>query len=555
MRLTALLILLFKINTTIGQNLLPNGSFENMSDFWANFDQKILVDSCNGRQFRPQYFQNIYQLRPKNNTTKVWNFPYSFIGCKDTNRLIYETAYHGQNCLALMSYGANYFAMDLDAPLKKGLTYSVSYFVSSGPVLYKPVGGIRQPINYSNPMGFMLSSALEEAPSQFYSYKTKSKTYQMPKMTTTIGWQRMEQTFRADSSNFKYITFGFFDSNYVVTNIQIFKDADYAKNIIKEGYNYFIDSIILRPVGIKKPEISGAPLRICQGQKIKIHNKTLENIGWFVNGKTVLVDSILEFKVTENSKIIGWNSEGADTIEITVDSIAAPPIVTQDTLWCYNSVNLTASGGIYSSLKWLPGNQTTTQITVTDTLPKYIELTRGFCKDTIKISIAHLCAPQLPADTTVCLNASITIHNKYDEIAIWSVNGEAKGSAKSITLNNVQSPLLVKAENTIGYDEMGIQIKEDCFDNFKYFVPNVFTPNGAQPNEYFGPICNGQANWQLQVFDMWGQKVFDSGKNSTSYWNGTSYSSGLYAYKLSITHNYLGTEYIENTTGVLLLIR
>lgn len=51
-------------------------------------------------------------------------------------------------------------------------------------------------------------------------------------------------------------------------------------------------------------------------------------------------------------------------------------------------------------------------------------------------------------------------------------------------------------------------------------VPNAFTPNGDSKNDLFAPVlpthCNFQA-YELQVYNRWGKKVFDTNLMNTDY--------------------------------------
>lgn len=63
------------------------------------------------------------------------------------------------------------------------------------------------------------------------------------------------------------------------------------------------------------------------------------------------------------------------------------------------------------------------------------------------------------------------------------------------------------------------------------FIPNVFTPNGDDKNEYFqvSDFLQGAA---LKVFNRWGKEVHSS-MNYTNDWNGGLLPSGTYFYTLT----------------------
>lgn len=71
-----------------------------------------------------------------------------------------------------------------------------------------------------------------------------------------------------------------------------------------------------------------------------------------------------------------------------------------------------------------------------------------------------------------------------------------------------------------------------------FFIPNVFTPNDDGINDVFGIEYSGNAPFHLQVFNRWGQKVFES-NSPLEQWNGRGsrgeeLSAGVYYYVLKI---------------------
>ncbi len=57
-------------------------------------------------------------------------------------------------------------------------------------------------------------------------------------------------------------------------------------------------------------------------------------------------------------------------------------------------------------------------------------------------------------------------------------------------------------------------------DGFVMFVPNAFTPNGDGQNDVFRIYGHGFSILRFQVFDRWGELIFES-KDGTAGWDGT----------------------------------
>ncbi|MBX3162904.1 MAG: gliding motility-associated C-terminal domain-containing protein [Bacteroidetes bacterium] len=56
--------------------------------------------------------------------------------------------------------------------------------------------------------------------------------------------------------------------------------------------------------------------------------------------------------------------------------------------------------------------------------------------------------------------------------------------------------------------------------DFTIFVPNIFTPNGDNLNETFKPVVRGQKEYRFQIFNRWGQKIFET-TDINQGWDGT----------------------------------
>src|SRR5690606_36131591 len=57
-------------------------------------------------------------------------------------------------------------------------------------------------------------------------------------------------------------------------------------------------------------------------------------------------------------------------------------------------------------------------------------------------------------------------------------------------------------------------------DEFAFFIPNAFTPNGDGLNDTFYPVIYGVTEYAFYIFDRWGNVVFQSNQIGEA-WNGT----------------------------------
>jgi gliding motility-associated-like protein len=87
---------------------------------------------------------------------------------------------------------------------------------------------------------------------------------------------------------------------------------------------------------------------------------------------------------------------------------------------------------------------------------------------------------------------------------------------------------------------------------FTFFIPNSFTPNRDKHDNGFRGTGVGIVNYQLQIFDRWGNLIWQS-HNLDEYWNGKANGGSdyiqedVYVWKVFLTdvfgrqHHYLGT--------------
>lgn len=68
------------------------------------------------------------------------------------------------------------------------------------------------------------------------------------------------------------------------------------------------------------------------------------------------------------------------------------------------------------------------------------------------------------------------------------------------------------------------------------YIPNAFTPNGDGLNDSFGGMGEGITDYNMQIFDRWGNLLFES-NNIDVQWDGNYKNEivpmGVYVFKLS----------------------
>jgi len=85
------------------------------------------------------------------------------------------------------------------------------------------------------------------------------------------------------------------------------------------------------------------------------------------------------------------------------------------------------------------------------------------------------------------------------------------------------------------------------------YIPNSFTPNGDGINDTFGIKGEGRFEFNLVIFNRWGEKIFES-SNANNQWDGTyknePVQQGEYIFQLMAN----GKEY-KGQNGKVTLLR
>ena len=143
------------------------------------------------------------------------------------------------------------------------------------------------------------------------------------------------------------------------------------------------------------------------------------------------------------------------------------------------------------------------------------------CSATGNYVLAYLYSFSISTGPSVTINLGQSIELNY------TVNGNAGTitsniwtPANSLSCDNCAGPFaspditttyLISVENQLGCtatDTVTIYVNPD----YTFYIPNVFTPNGDGNNDYFQVFgnLNGINYFEIQIFNRWGEKVFDS---------------------------------------------
>ena len=139
-------------------------------------------------------------------------------------------------------------------------------------------------------------------------------------------------------------------------------------------------------------------------------------------------------------------------------------------------------------------------------------------------------------------------------ILLFVVNAVAQNSSDAV--NTYRVTAYQKNNNEVVSVSNEVQITPAAV----IYIPNAFTPNGDGMNDTFGAIGEGIIEYTLQIFNRWGELIFESNDIKVQ-WDGVYKNDiapiDVYVYKLAAKGpnlNGKGTKKIYKSGSVTLVI-
>lgn len=157
--------------------------------------------------------------------------------------------------------------------------------------------------------------------------------------------------------------------------------------------------------------------------------------------------------------------------------------------------------------------------------------TTSICIDTSMFSVSNITVNPKPyagftfsPQVTTIFDPDIFIYNKAsNDVVSWNYTfGDGSGtiypSEMHTYLEYGDYVITQIVNNKYGcYDTLPQIVK--ILPEFRFWIPNCFTPDGNLLNDNFMPIAIGIINYEFDIFDRWGEKIFST-KNPKQGWNG-----------------------------------
>jgi gliding motility-associated-like protein len=263
------------------------------------------------------------------------------------------------------------------------------------------------------------------------------------------------------------------------------------------------------------------------------------------------------------------NCSSTDIVVITVKNINQI-VLSNDTSICKGSqVNLIAQGS--SNYNWLPNiglscnncNNPIASPNITTTYLVYNNLPNS-CTDTnfITITVLQPNASQLNNDVTIAFGDTTTLTNFItNNYYCWQLNPNSNICVSNNQNYKVSPPYTTTYYHT-SYNSIAacpaILDSITVFVNFDASVgiPNSFSPNNDNLNDYFMPIIGNSILVEFKIFSRWGELLFSTSDKTNKGWDGyfkgIAQPIGSYVYFISLADQ---NNHITTRKGDVTIIR
>lgn len=180
-----------------------------------------------------------------------------------------------------------------------------------------------------------------------------------------------------------------------------------------------------------------------------------------------------------------------------------------DKFFCNKSSITIKPSGNFKGIEWNTGDKSDT-LSISKTGTYWVKTGIANCKvfDTIKITELPPIELEIGNDFVICTddNEEVKLDGGKGFLHyFWMPTGD---TTQWISVKQVGDYSL-KVEDPYGcIDNDSAKVRRLC--DFTFFVPNAFSPNGDGKNDLFGPTCSDISDYYIEIYNRWGEKVFES---------------------------------------------
>jgi gliding motility-associated-like protein len=523
----ALLNFILISTAAFGQNICPNPGFEQISACPTLSGEINLCNSWSGAGIAADLFNFCHVNGAVAGCNDV-SIPVNFAG--------YSTAHGGS------SY-AGFYTKQLGANQRTYLQAPITPMVPNQ--IYKISAFIKRASSSkyaTNNVGFSFSTAaLSQVGGSFIPVTPQLVISNV--IADTSNWTSFNTYYSAVGGE-AFITIGNFKSD-AATSVYNFSPPVAACSQMHSSAFYYIDDISI--IAISETLSITGDSSICLNESTQLTGNT-NTTGWWSlavtpNDTITAVNNTISVSPPITTTYLFHGMQSSQTVTVVV---GAPPTVVlpPDSTACKGTTVVLDAGNAGSSFLWSSG-AVTQSITATDSTTYIVTVSNSYCSvtDTFKLHLLPIPDINLPNSATICPNNNefIILNAGQGTSYLWTPGND---TTQYITAT-AEGSYMVTVNQQNGCTNSGSTIvKEVC--NETLFFPAAFTPNNDGKNETFYGDGTSLIDYNLKIFNRWGQLVYETSiPGSSGGWNGKYNNVAAQ----SGTYTFIATFSAEKTSG------
>jgi gliding motility-associated-like protein len=312
--------------------------------------------------------------------------------------------------------------------------------------------------------------------------------------------------------------------------------------------------------------ITNSNVSVCIGQTYLLNVSGASTYTWIpanTNGNTLSISPISNSVYT----VAGTSINGCiNSASIPVNIVNSLNVTINSPIICEGENALLIANSMGNIFHWKPSlfaltpNNSSTIVNPIATTVFTLDVSyNGLCNTTATTNVFVNHKPIVSAgnDTVINMDEMLVLIGKGTDDFGWvSIDGSGFNCnyCHSITVNPQNNTCYVlESRNVFGcknYDTVCVSVTKD----WAIYIPNAFSPTGDGKNDIFLPVGYGIIDYELNIFNRWGELIFKSDEDHNG-WNG-SYKGvkcemGIYTYKIFI--NTQSSKYEERIGHVTLI--
>lgn len=326
-------------------------------------------------------------------------------------------------------------------------------------------------------------------------------------------------------------------------------------------------TVLVRPTPIATIAINGNDT-ICAGQSVILGASATvpSNYSWSSSGNTTNIEEVAPVVTTQYTLTASSVAHGCvNDTNVTIYVIQPLEVdITGNSTICHGETTTLTVSGNQPEMEylWSPVNSSSTSVTIDASSAGWIYVTGNyfFCPeamDSIFVNILPNPVVTPPTGFEVCPGETVVLTGQSDQansIIYWEM-GALTGSTQSFVVTETTTFYLYAQNGACisETEEVMITVNGAC----DLEVPNVFTPNGDNSNDYFHLISvDGMESLTCTILNRWGNEIVNFNEPNFQ-WDGTNQSGeavsdGVYFYTIS-AKSFSGEEFKK--TGFIELKR